>query len=445
MPGDGGYDGACAGFELAIQHRPALVVLPENAQEVITAVEFARGQSLPVAIQATGHGQLWSCDGGVLVNTCRMRQVAIDPVHSTARVEGGAQWKDVLPRAQEHGLAPLCGTSPEVGVVGYTLGGGTGWLARKYGYAADSVTAIEVVTGEGQLLRATAGENADLFWALRGGAGSFGIVTALEFRLYPVAQVYGGALFFPVERAREVFAAYTAWCAELPDSLTSTICIQHIPPMPFVPEPLRGRSVVAVQLCYAGTEQEGAQLVSPLRELGPMLDFVGMMPFSEVGRIASEPVDPMHTFIGTQTLAELPAELFEQVIEATADPARTSLAIVAFRHIEGAYRRLPENASAVSRPDAKYLMISVGVVMAPPMKPRVAADTRALVETTRPWCTGTPIRNFVTWNASERAEELELFAAAKYERLARIKEQYDPLDLFRFGLPVVPAPMHAIA
>ena len=441
VPGDDGYEAACGGFQLAVRHRPAVVVQPEDAAGVVAAVRFARAHDLPIAVQATGHGQLWACEGGMLINTSRFRKVTIDAERAIARVEAGAQWRDVLPAAHAHGFAALCGTSPDVGVVGYTLGGGTGWLARKYGYACDSVVAAEIVTGDGHWLRATEHENADLFWALRGGGDSLGVVTALEFRLYPVPEVYGGALFFPMERAREVFVAYTHRTQTVPAELTSTICILHLPPLPFIPEPLRGQSVVAVQLCFAGAADQGAAIVSSLRGLGPMLDVVSTMPYTEVGRIANEPEHPMHTLIGTESLSDLPEDLIGRVLEAVGDRTRTSLAIIAFRHLEGAYSKARESASAVSRPDLKYLMVSVGPVFHESMEATVDKDTRALVDLARPHRAGTPVRNFIAWNSTDR----EVFSSATCRRLARIKEHYDPDNLFRFGFPVPSAALEAVA
>jgi FAD/FMN-containing dehydrogenase len=438
-PGDDGFEAACGGFELAIRHRPAVVVLPESADGVVQAVRFARANDMSVAVQATGHGQLWAAEGGMLINTSRFRKVSIDAERAIARVEGGARWRDVLPAAYADGLAALCGTSPDVGVVGYTLGGGTGWLSRRYGYASDSVVAAEIVTGEGRLLRLTEHENADLFWAVRGAGGSFGVVTALEFRLYPVPEVYAGTLFFPIERAREIFAAYTRWTETVPADLTSTICVMHLPPLPFVPEPLRGKSVVAVQLCYAGDTAEGAEIVSALRELRPMFDFVSTMPYTRIGTVANEPEDPGHSLIGTESLAAMPDDLIDRVLEAVGDRTRTGLAIIAFRHLEGAYRHAPEDASAVSRPDLKYLMVSVGPVFHPSMEARVGHDTRALVDLLRPYSAGAPVRNFLAANSAARAEAFELFSDTKYRRLARMKDRHDPDNLFRFGVPFRPA------
>src|SRR5215472_7414333 len=203
VPGDPGYDQARRAWNLAVEERPAVVVVAESAADVVQAVRFARAQGIRIAPQGTGHGAepLEPLDGAMLLRTVRMRDVRVDPVARTARAEAGALWQDVTVPAAEHGLAALAGSSPDVGVTGYTLGGGLGWLA------ANSVTAAELVTADGRLLRADAGHEPDLFWAVRGGGGSVGVVTALEMRLYPVRELYAGALFFPIQRAREVLLA----------------------------------------------------------------------------------------------------------------------------------------------------------------------------------------------------------------------------------------------
>jgi FAD/FMN-containing dehydrogenase len=207
-PGEEGYDEGCEAFNLNAHQRPAVVVIAKGAPDVVASVRFAREHGLGVGVLATGHGVASPCDGGVLLNTSNLRGVRVDPAGRTARVEPGTLWSDVSTEAQRHGLAGLMGSSSGVGVVGYTMGGGFGWLGRKYGFNADSVREADVVSAEGELLKASAHQNADLFWGLKGGGGNFGIVTSLNFSLYPVTDIYGGNLFYPMERAREVLELY---------------------------------------------------------------------------------------------------------------------------------------------------------------------------------------------------------------------------------------------
>src|SRR5215831_8460640 len=247
--GDPGYDQARQAWNLAVDERPAVVVTAGSAADVVHAVRFARAQGMRIAPQGTGHGAepLEPLQGAMLLRTSRMRSVRIDPVSRTARADAGALWQDVTVPAGEHGLAALAGSSPNVGVTGYTLGGGIGWLARRYGLAANSVTAAELVTPDGRLLTANADHEPDLFWAVRGGGGSVGVVTALQMRLYPVRELYAGALFFPIQRAAQVLHAWRAWTDEVPDEVTSVGRILRLPPLPTVPEPLRGRAFALVE------------------------------------------------------------------------------------------------------------------------------------------------------------------------------------------------------
>ena len=237
-------------------------MLPESAADVAATVAFAKAHGLRVAPQGTGHGAaaMGDMSDTILLKTERMRGVTIDPENRIARAEAGTIWIEVVEAAAEHGLAALAGSSPDVGVVGYTLGGGLSWLARKHGIGANQVTAIEVVTASGDLVRTDWANEPDLFWALRGGGGSFGIVTAIEFNLFPITQVYAGILWYPVDRAAEILKAWRAWTDDLPDEMTSVGRILQFPPIPEIPEPVRGQSFVVVQAIWSGEPAEGARL-----------------------------------------------------------------------------------------------------------------------------------------------------------------------------------------
>jgi hypothetical protein len=236
---------------------------------------------------ATGHGVAAPADGGVLINTSRMKGVRVDPEARTARVEAGAKWADLVPEAAAHGLAGLQGSTSGVGIVGYTMGGGFGWLGREYRFAADSVKEADVVTADGELVKASAHENADLFWGLEGGGGNFGIVTSLEFALYPITHVFVGNLFYHVEKAEDILDLYARWSEDLPYEVTSSVAFLNVPPMPDIPEPLRGQSVITVRFCYTGEDLEGKgeELLRPWRELGetrigePIMDTFGVLPY----------------------------------------------------------------------------------------------------------------------------------------------------------------------
>ena len=294
-PDDESWDEARQAWNLAVDQRPAAVALPESAADVVAIVTFARESGLRVAPQGTGHGAgaLGELEDTILLKTSRMRGVTVDREARKARVEAGAIWIDVVQAAADHGLAALAGSSPDVGVVGYTLGGGLSWLSRKHGLGANQVTAIEVVTAAGDLVRTDWAEERDLFWALRGGGGAFGVVTAIEFNLFPVEQLYAGLLWFPVERAAEVLKAWRAWTETVPEEMTSVGRILQFPPIPEIPEEVRGKSFVVVQAFWLGDEAEGTRLLEPLRGLGPVLDTVAPTPARELWRVHMDPEEPV--------------------------------------------------------------------------------------------------------------------------------------------------------
>jgi FAD/FMN-containing dehydrogenase len=258
-PSDSGYDAARTPWALTADQRPAAIAFPADAGDVACVVKVLRDEGLRLAVQGTGHAahQLDVGSDTVLVRTSALTGVKVDPVARIARAGAGALWQDVVPAAAAHGLAPLAGSSPDVGVVGYSLGGGIGYLSRRHGLACNHVTAIELVTPDGDFVRCDHEHEAELFWALRGGSGRFGIVTAIEFALEPVAELYAGAMFWPWERAAEVLEAWRALTANAPDELTSMARLLQLPPLPEVPEPLRGRAWVNVQLAYLGDEAAG--------------------------------------------------------------------------------------------------------------------------------------------------------------------------------------------
>ena len=293
-PDDPRYDELRLAWNRSVVQYPAVIVQAECAADVAEAVRFAQQAGLGVAVQATGHGNVRPANGALLILTAGLNGVQVDDVARTAWVEAGVKWGAVLEKAQAVGLAPLLGSSPDVGAIGYTLGGGMGWLARKYGLSADHVLRFEVVTADGQLRYASASENSDLFWGLRGGGGSLGIVTGMEIELFPVTTVYGGNLFYPFEMAREVFVHYREWVATAPEELTSSIVIMNFPPIPAIPEPLRGQTFVMVRGCYSGPVAEGERLLEHWRTWRtPFIDDFKTMPFSAVATISNDPVDPM--------------------------------------------------------------------------------------------------------------------------------------------------------
>ena len=276
VPGDEGYDAARQAFNLAVDQRPAAVAFPADASEVADVVRHARAAGLRVAGQSTGHNAipLGDLDGTILIRTSGLGGVEVDPVRRIARAGAGVLWEEVVDAAAPYGLVALHGSSPNVGIAGYSLGGGMGWLARSHGLQANSLTAIELVTADGELVRTDAHHDPELFFALRGGGGNFGIVTALEFRLYPLREIFAGFMVWDIAHAREVLTTWSRWAVDAPDHVTTSFRIMHLPPLEEIPAPLRGRSVVMID----GAVQGDPAVIEPLRALAPEIDTFAMVP-----------------------------------------------------------------------------------------------------------------------------------------------------------------------
>ncbi len=316
LPGDGGYDQARAAWNLSVEQFPAVIVVAKRTSDVVEAIHFARENNLGIAIQSTGHGVYRAADDALLIITSEMNFVEVDAEQQTAWIEAGALWSDVLGKAQAVGLAPLLGSSPNVGVVGYTLGGGMGWLARKYGLSLDSVRYFELVTADGRLVRASQNENSDLFWGLRGGGGNFGVITGLEIQLYPVTTVYAGNLVYPVEAAKAVLTHYREWIKSAPEELTTSVVLMNFPPMPELPPFLSGKSVVMIRGCYVGAVEDGEAMFQRdwLDWMPPIANMFHAMPFTEAGTISSDPEDPSAGAISGAWLRELSDETIDTLI-----------------------------------------------------------------------------------------------------------------------------------
>ena len=340
---DAGYDEARVGFVAELDLRPAIVALPESAADVAAIVTFAREHGLRVAPQGTGHNAhpLGDLSGTILLKTSRMRGVEIDADRKVARVEAGAWWIDVSAPASELGLAPLAGSSPDVGVVGYTLGGGASWLVRKHGLGSNSVKAIEVVTGDGRLVRTDHAHEPDLFWALRGGGGSFGVVTAIELELYELTELYAGVMFFPVDRTQEVLKVWRELVRTFPDEVTSIGRVLNVPPIEEAPEMMRGKSFVTVEAACLMGQEEGEALLKPLRDLGPMIDMFAMMPPIGLARLHMDPEGQVPAALSDTLLMSdaFDDAAIDHIAAVMNGPEPSPLVMFEVRHLGGAAAR----------------------------------------------------------------------------------------------------------
>jgi FAD/FMN-containing dehydrogenase len=430
LPGDAAYESARLPWNVAVDQRPAAVALPSSVAHVQQVVLAAADAGLRVAPQSTGHnaGPLVAqgLEDVVLVRTERMRQVTIDPVRRIARAEGGAVWLVATEPAADHGLAALHGSSPDVGIAGYTLGGGIGWYARKLGLASNSVTAVELVTADGEHVRADASENRELFWALRGGGGSFGVVTALEFRLHPIESAYAGMLVWDRDHAERVLRRWADWAPEAPESVTTALRFLNLPPLPDIPEPLRGRSVVVIDGAVLDCDAEARSILGLLRGLGPEIDTFDRVPARALPRLHMDPEGPTPAVSDATLLGELTDSTIDTLLEEVGPGSTTSLLSTELRQLGGALGRAPEGHGALGSIDAAYGVFAVAVAATPEMAMQGQLDAHQVTAALEPWSTGRSYLNFAENSVDPRTG----YDESAWLQLKGIRSAYDPEDRF---------------
>jgi FAD/FMN-containing dehydrogenase len=437
FPGDHRWDDARQAWNLAADLRPAVVALPESVEDVVAAVTYAVERDLQVVVQGTGHGAAVhaSLEGTMLVNMRGLRGVEIDAANRRARVEAGAYWEDVVVPATEQGLTALHGSSPNVGVVGYSLGGGIGWMARKHGLSAESVVAIELVTAAGEVVRADRTHNTDLFWALRGGGGGLGVIVAVEIALFDVEQIVAGMLVWPWERSTEVLTRYVEWAETAPESISASARLLQIPPLPEIPEAFRGRQLVVFDGAVLGTEEEADAILAPLRELGPELDTFGTVPAIALTRLHMDPEPPMPGIGDGVLVDDLDAEAVARMVEVAGPGTDSPLIMVELRQLGGALRRRKPGAGALGALDGSFAFFALGAPMAPGMAEAIDGRIEALKRALAPWSGGKPYLNF----AEKRVSLGDALGNDVFARLQRIKASVDPDGVFRSGHRFAPA------
>ena len=436
LPEHGAYEGARRAWNLTIDQRPAAIVFPESAQDVVSAVLFAAQHGQRIAPQGTGHnaGPLGSLGDTILLKTERMRGIEIDPAARTARVEAGVLWLEVVEAAAQHGLAALAGSSPDVGVAGYTLGGGISFLSRKHGLSANHVRAIELVTADGQLLRADRDHAPDLFWALRGGGGSFGVVTAIEIELFPITEAYAGILWYPIERGAEVLEAWRQLTQsdQVPDELTTVGRFLNLPPIPEIPEEVRGKSFVIVEAYHVGDPAQADELIAPLRAIGPINDTVASVPMPALSHLHMDPEQAVPGVGDGLMLAELPPEAIDAFVESAGAGAQFPLLSVELRHLGGELARSRPENGALRSVEAQYAMYAVGMTPVPDLEAPVGAQVQAVQRALSPWAAAHMYLNF----AETPREAATFWTAEAYDRLRQIKATVDPDGMIRSNHPV---------
>ncbi len=437
-PDDSDWDEARQAWNLAADQRPSAVAFAEGANDVAEVVRFASRHGLGVTAQGTGHGAmaLPALDDVILIKTERMRAIEIDPGARTARLEAGVIGLEVGDAAGAEGLSGLPGSAPDVGVIGYTLGGGLSWFARRHGFACNHVTAVEVVTADGELRRLDAEVDADLFWALRGGGGGYAIVTALHTALQPIAEVYAGELLLPAEIGPDAIRAYRDWAAEVPDEVTSIVRLLRPPPLPDVPEPLRDRPLITIGVCSIGDRATGERIVAPLREIGePVMDMIDQIPAAGLYRIHMDPEQPVPGVGHHSLIRELPDEAIDAFFELTGPEAGSPLLLAELRHGGGALGRAATDGGALSKLDAAYLMFGVGMMMTPELGEAIERHLDLLGEAMEPWAAEGGYYNF-----AERPCDVDgILPADVCARLAEVKGRWDPDGMIRANHAVASA------
>lgn len=416
LPTDPGYDEARAAWNLSVDQRPAAVVRAETADDVVAAVRHAREHGLRVTAQGTGHGapSLGDLSDTVLIRTDRMRSVAIDGPNRVARVEAGAQWQDVIAPAAEHGLACLHGSAPDVGVVGYTLGGGLSFYGRRYGTAASRLLAAELVLADGELVRADRSHRPELFSALRGGGGAFGIVTALEFELFDPGPVQAGHLWFPLERAQEIVRAWSCWAPMLPQSATTVARLLRVPDIDGPPPHLRGKSFAVVQTVVLGDAEETDALLAPMRALQPAMDTTRPTPIEELQHLHMDPPNPVPGVGDSVTLPEFGEAAADAFVESFGPALLGAQVICAGERLSGLGDRFQVFAVGLAGPD-------------------VRGDLDAVRAALAPFEGG---RRVVNFEEDPSADPAALWDAETLARLRAVKAAVDPEDVIRSNHPL---------
>jgi UDP-N-acetylenolpyruvoylglucosamine reductase len=427
-PGDAGYDEARTTWALVADLRPAAVAFPSNAAEAAEVVRAATTEGLRIAPLGTGHNAhpLGDLSGSVLVRTERMAGITIDPQAQTARVEAGAVWGPIAEQAGAHGLAAQHGSSPDAGVVGYTLGGGINWYGRSRGLAVNTVTAVELITADGSLVRADAEHEADLFWALRGGgAANFGLVTALEFGLFPLKSVFAGAMLWDQRDAHRVLSRYQEVVSGAPEEITLSYRHMNFPPIPEVPEPFRGRHFVIVDGAVLGSSPEA--LIKPFRELSPEMDTFADVPPSAVVRIHMDPEQPTPGWGRGTLLDSFPAAAVDRLLEVAGLDSGNDLALaVEVRQLGGAMARPVAGGGALSAIDGQFQLVSGGMMFGDFAK-QTLTQTQRVIDGFSEWSRRREYLNFL----EEKVDPSRAYDDATLARLREVRDQADPGRVFQ--------------
>ena len=427
LPNDPEYAALSTPWLLAVPMRPAAVVAVRTAEDVAATVRFAREHGCTVGVQATGHGAKTSLAGHLLVVTRGLDEVTLHPEEGWARVGAGVKWLRVIEEAAPYGLAPLNGSSSDVSVVGYTTGGGVGPLTRTFGLAADRVRAFDVVTGDGEIRRVTPTEHPDLFFALRGGKGAVGIVTAVEFDMVHLPTFYGGAVYFGSEDAAAVIGRWRDWSAGLPEQATTSFALFQLPALPEVPPPLAGRMTLAVRFAWTGDAEEGRRLLDEIRAVAPVvLDDAAVKPYTAIDSVHADPVDPMPVIDPAILLDDFTDEAAEQLLALAGHGSGSPQILVEVRQLGGAYAREAAYPNAFSHRSAGFSLLAVGMADSP-----APEHAQQLFAAMAEWDTGGIWPNFGP--AEDAGTARRAYDEETLRRIVDTSHRYDPDGVLQVG------------
>jgi len=439
VPGNVGYDEVRQIWNAMVDRRPALIARCKSPEDVVQSVRFARSKGLIVSVRGGGHNIAGNavCDGGLMIDLAPMKRVQVDPSARQAMVEPGCTLGDFDAAAQAHGLATPLGINSTTGVAGLTLGGGFGWLSRKYGMTVDNLLAVEVVTADGRQVRASTGENDDLFWGVRGGGGNFGIVTSFEFRLHAVGpNVLSGLIVFPFEEARSVLAQFAGFTATMPDELNVWMVTRKAPPLPFLPADVHGKEVVVLAMCYAGDPNEGAGLIEPLRGFGKAHgEHIGVQPYAAW----QQAFDPLlakgaRNYWKSHNFTQLGDGALDTIVEYGGKLPSPQCEIFVGT-IGGQTARVAPDAMAYSCRDARYVMNVHGRWESPADDDRCIAWAREFFAKSQPFASAGAYINFLT---QEEMDRIAFAYGPTFKRLVDLKSKYDPTNFFRMNQNIKP-------
>jgi FAD/FMN-containing dehydrogenase len=436
------YDTARTVFNAMVDRRPALIARCNSTADVAAAVTYARAEGLEISVYGGGHGVTGSAvvDGGLCIDLRGLKTLDVDPVAKTVRAGGGLTWGELDAATQEHGLAVTGGRVSTTGVGGLSLGSGSGWLERAFGFVCDNIVAAEVVTADGRVVTASDTEHSELFWALRGGGGNFGVVTTFTFRLHDLGPiVYGGMLVFPAQRGVEVMRAYRDFVADAPDEVGSGLAFITAPHADFVPEPARGHPAIGIICCYTGKPEDGPAAYAPLLELGPAMAMVQPMPYVAVQQIidAGNIKGRINYWTGDFYDA-FPDEAVDVLVSMATQPVSPFTQIIVVPG-GGAIARVSDEAMALGSRQAAFNIHFLSAWEDPAETDRNIDYTRGLAGALKPWSTGAAYLNFLGEEGQARIEAS--FGATKYAKLRQIKGIWDPENVFRHNQNIPPAPV----